>query len=307
MNDDVQPPDTPEDELEAVNAVLDGLATDHQRALVEASPQLTQLLAEFQADRRAVAQVQVSAQARESHIAAALAAFDDLNLAGAAAVAPAAAAAARTSTNVVSMVRHRGVYRTLLGAAAAVVLVVGGVAALSSQRDSDQNSAASAATAADAKVGGDEAATLDAPAPELAATGSAANDAAADQSAQASTAMTENTAAPAMADAAAEAPADTTAAADTSAAPRSTIGSIGAGGAEALQRVDDDAQLKSYVAAPPAAAAPQPVAACGPSGSEVFGNVSYQGTPAVVLRDPDTGQILVYALDDCRLLTTLQT
>ena len=314
MNDDVLPPDTPGDQLEAVNAVLDGLATDDQRALVHASPQLAQLLDQFQANRRAVGQVQVSDQARELHIAAALAAFDDVHLASAAHgatgsnVGAVAAGVAAAPTNVVSLATHRRMYRTLLGAAAALVLIVGGVAALSSQGGSDQNSAA---TAAEAKVGDDEAATLDAPSPDLAATAAGAADTAATASAEASTALSQGAAAPVATDAADNAVAQTDAPAETTAAPRSTIGSIDSG-AEPLQPIADDQQLAAYAAVPPAADDAQAVAPCGPANNDNtnldnLGNVSYQSTPAVVIRDRTSGQVDVYALDGCRLLTTLQT
>ncbi len=311
MNDDVLPPDTPGDQLEAVNAVLDGLATDDQRALVHGSTHLSRLLDEFQENRRAVAQVQVSDQARELHIAAALAVFDDVHLAGAAHGASGSnvgAVAAGAPTNVVSLAPRRRMYRTLLGAAAALVLVVGGVAALSSQDGSDQNTAA---TAAQAKVGDDEAATLDAPATELAATAAGAADTAATQSAEASTALSQDAAAPVATNTADSAAAQTDAPAETTAAPRSTIGSIDSG-AEPLQPIADDQQLAAYAAAPPAADDAQAVAPCGPANNDNtnldnLGNVSYQSTPAVVIRDRTTGQVDVYALDDCRLLTTLQT
>ncbi len=147
--------------------------------------------------------------------------------------------------------------------------------------------------------------------PDLAATAAGAADTAATASAEASTALSQGAAAPVATDAADNAVAQTDAPAETTAAPRSTIGSIDSG-AEPLQPIADDQQLAAYAAAPPAADDAQAVAPCGPANNDNtnldnLGNVSYQSTPAVVIRDRTSGQVDVYALDGCRLLTTLQT
>lgn len=305
MNDDLHPSDTPSEQLLAVNAVLDGIATDDQRALVDASAQLTQLLDELQTNRQAVAQVeaspdQTSTETRELHIAAALAAFDELHRADADAVAT---VAARPAAKVVSLDRHRRMYRTLMGAAAALVVLVGGVAALGSLGGSDDDSAATATETR--KADGDQAATLDAPAPELADTGAGSTDAPATQSAEAVTAMTENSSATVETEVLEDAAGDTNAPAETAEAPRPTIGSIGVGGADTAQRIANEDELAAYVASPPATDNETTSAPCVPSGSDNLGNITYQGTLAVVVRDPDTGQVDVFDVDDCTLLVTL--
>ena len=129
MNDDVQPSDTPSDELVAVSAILDGTATADERALVEASPELGGLVDELRTHRQAIVEVEVPDAVRESAIAAALAAFDELHVAA----APLAAAAVAPA-NVVSLDRRRRMYRRVTGAAAAVIVVVVGVAALEQPR-----------------------------------------------------------------------------------------------------------------------------------------------------------------------------
>jgi hypothetical protein len=73
MNDD------PDLELEAVSAAVDDLATAEERALVESSPALQADVTTFAGIRARVADVSVPPAARESALAAALAAFDQLS------------------------------------------------------------------------------------------------------------------------------------------------------------------------------------------------------------------------------------
>jgi hypothetical protein len=289
MNDDVQPPDTPSDELVAVNAVLDGTATADQRALVDSSTELTELLGEFDTTRLAIAQVDVPDGTRGAAIAAALAAFDEMH---------AHVERPPNVPNVVVFERRNRWNRSMLGAAAAVILVVGAVAALSTQGgsdsddsetaamspaatalDSDQKESGEASTAADATV------TMDAPA--------AAVVPALDSAADGGAGRAESTDA-----------ASTTAA--ESPPPEATIGEIPAGGAEAGSppSIDDDDELAAFAST--AEATPDArTAQCAPTGSDQLGEINYRGTPGLVARDPDTGEITVFAVADCEVLTTL--
>jgi hypothetical protein len=130
MNDD------PDLELEAVSAAVDDLATAEERALVESSPALQADVTTFAAIRARVADVSVPPAARESALAAALAAFDQLS-----SDEPAAASTRAVEAEVVPLAaRRRRQYRLLAGAAAAVaVLAVG--AAVVGTRDGDDEAA----------------------------------------------------------------------------------------------------------------------------------------------------------------------
>lgn len=285
MNDDVQPPDTPSDELVAVNAVLGGTASAAEQALVDASPELTALLESYRATRRELAVVDVPSEAREAGIAAALAAFDQLD--GAAVAAPAAA------SNVVVLQRRRTWYRAVTGAAAALVLVVAGVAALSSLGDSSSNSESAATVPASQKS--QEAGSTDAPAADDASSPMAATAAADTMSPAATDAGATQIETSSGADASTPAPAENP--------PVSTIGSIG-GAADPRTPVADQTALATYVAN--ATARPAGAQQCAPSGGESLGEISYQGTPAIVIRDPATGDVTVHDAANCSVLTTLQ-
>jgi hypothetical protein len=296
MNDDVQPPDTPSDELLAVSAVVDGSATPDQRAVVDASPALTEQLDQFQADRDQIRSVQVPTTARESAVAAALAAFDQLH--------PDTVVAAPVPahpSNVVSLDTRRRWYRLVAGAAAALLLVAGGAAALGAFGDSSHNdSSATAATAAqkqsdDAGAAADQS-TMAADAPTAAG---AATENASTATAP-SAAQTDATTAPAGTDA----PAATIA----SAAPNSPVSTIGVipGPGEVTPNIDDPAGLASY-AANASSVGRSSAEQCVPAGDDDLGRVTYQGTPAVIARHPDDGVVSAYAVDGCSILATIGT
>ena len=98
-----------------------------------------------------------------------------------------------------------------------------------------------------------------------------------------------------------EAPAETDAPAE---ATVSTIGEI-AGPAEAPPPIDDDTELAEYARAT-TQAREVTAASCVPDGSDLLGQVNYQGQLAEVSRSPDDGEITVYAADDCSVLTTIR-
>lgn len=294
MNDDVHPSDTPSAELAAVSAILDGTATADERALVEASSELGGLVDELRAHREVIAEVEVPDAVRESAIAAALAAFDELH------AGPVPVAAVASTSNVVSLERRRRLYRVVTGAAAALVVVIVGVAAInlgdgSSDDDSatmavDESAATSAKAAESDAAGGADAA------PEAAV--------ALSDSGTADSTATDLTDAPLPvegdAPAATDAPAETASPAE---APPSTIGEI-PGPADVPPAIADEDELAQYAADTQSrVASSEP---CLPDGSESLGQVTYQGRLAEVTRDDDDGQITVYAVDDCSVLTTIR-
>lgn len=119
MSDEALSPDH-----ELANAYLDGHADAHERATVEASPELLALVASYQALRARVADVPPpSAARRDAAVAAAMAAMP--------AVAP--------PSNVVSMAQRRR-SRILTAAAAVVLLGVAGVAVSKAFTGSDSAS-----------------------------------------------------------------------------------------------------------------------------------------------------------------------
>ena len=300
MNDDVRPTsgnaDAPSDLLAAVSAILDGTATADERALVLGSTEATQLLEQLGAHRQLVVSVDVPDDVREHGIAAALAVFDELQLVAdpmPVTAAAAATAGAAVRSNVVSLDRRRRLYRVVTGAAAALMVVVVGVAAINMSGGSDDESSSvavddGAATAASEKAGAVDAATM-----------ADAGDAAPLTEAPAETDSPVATDAPMMAEGGA--PEESTA--ETGSTTPPTIGEI-PGPAQALPSIVDQQQLATYVGDADRAAddLDHP---CAPDGTESLGDVSYQGEPAVVVRDAAARQVTVYAVDDCTVLATL--
>jgi hypothetical protein len=288
MNDDAPDLSTPSPELEAVAAVLDGTATLDEQALVDASPVLQALLADFAADRAAIADVsdiEITTEVREWSIAAALGAYDQM-LAGAAGPGAAAAAAPAASATpadatVLRFERRRRTYRTLMGAAAAVVVVLVGVTVVGGLGDPDGGST-DVPMAVSAKT------DTTAPAAALAAT-------------SADSGVLE------QADANATATADTTvvdgesvAAPDTAAAPAYTIGVGGATVGSDLQAPQDLVDFAMGKAAMNLAEGDG--LPCVTEGAEAVGTVRYQGVDAIVTRDPATGQLTAFDLTTCAVL-----
>ncbi len=119
---------------ELASAYLDGEATAHERAMVEASPELLALVASFRQVRDTLGQVPAAPVAqRDTAIAAALAEFDR----------PATVPAA--PSNVVPFARRQR-WSKVIGVAAAVMLMgVVGVAAVNSFKGSDDSQSSSTA------------------------------------------------------------------------------------------------------------------------------------------------------------------
>lgn len=290
MNDDAPDLSTPSPELEAVAAVLDGTATLDEQALVDASPVLQALLADFAADQAAIADVsdiEITTEVREWSIAAALGAYDQMLAAAAGPGAAAAAAPATSATpadaTVLRFERRRRTYRTLMGAAAAVVVVLVGVTVVGGLGDPDGES-------------------TDAP---MAV--SAKTDTTAPAAARAATSADSGVLEQADANATATATADTTvvdgesvAAPDTAAAPAFTIGVGGAtvgSDLQAPQDLVDFAMGKAAMTLAEGDGLP-----CVTEGAEAVGTVRYQGVDAIVTRDPATGQLTAFDLTTCAVL-----
>lgn len=280
MTDDAHDPSAPDPHESALSALVDGVATADERALVEGSPELTAELAGLHAQRAALRDVPVPAAAREAAIAAALAVFDELH-------APAAASADVAGARVFALQRRRRQYRVLMGAAAAIVAVVGvGALAIGGSGSDDSSTAIVADEAARAPesaktAGADELsapAATDAPAAEAAA--EAATEAAPD-------------------DAGDQAPAATF-------TPLATIGSIDAAGGAALDSIESADELLAWSQGRAVVlAADGTTLACVPADTEAIGQVLFEGRQVVIARDPATGTIAAYDLVDCTLVVTV--
>lgn len=277
MSDETLSPDPEHDGALLAAAYLDGLATPDERARVEASPQLMAIVASFTRVRDGLTDVpSAPVGPRERGIAAALAEFDRLQAAPAAAPA-AAAAAAPLAPNVVPM-RSRRWGKVLTIAAGLALVGVVGVAALGSMGGSDQDSSsvadpAQARTAVDA-VGDEPLASQEALSTVAVAGGGS------------------------------EGGTETTAAGQSQTNTVETIGAINQPGSPVPQ-LDESSDLRA-LPEPKLAVAPSFTFECPLSDTEeILAEVTYQGTPAVVVRDTVTG--VISALDSqCTVLASLQ-
>jgi hypothetical protein len=148
MNDDALSPD-----LELASAYLDGDVDEAQRAQVEASPALLAQVATFRQLSAALADTPpATATSRDAAVAAALAEFDVLL------AAPAAAAGLPLAPNVVPMRRHARWSRVMLAAAAVALIGVVGVTAIKSLGSGSDDQSSSAIEPAAKDAGGVEAA-----------------------------------------------------------------------------------------------------------------------------------------------------
>lgn len=271
MSDETLSPDPEHDGAQLAAAYLDGHATPEERARVEASPQLMAIVESFARVRDGLADVPPAPVGpRERGIAAALAEFDRLH-AAAAPVAPVA-------PNVVPMRSRR--WSTVLTAAAGLALVgVVGVAALGSLGSSDQDRSSGAVESADARTAVD--ASGDAPLASQEALGTVGVAGGGEGG------STETTA-------------------SGQADPNSvvTIGSIDGPGSPVPQ-LEQTSDLRS-LPEPKVAVAPSFTFECPLADTEeIVAEVTYQGTPAVVVRDTVTG--VISALDSqCTVLASLQ-
>lgn len=295
MSDTTPDPLEPNGDVLAAAAVVDGAATEAERARVAASAEAAGLLRQFTEDRDAVADVPVDPAGRAGAVAAAMAVFDSLHQSSPDA---AAAAVAHTPGKVLAFERRKRQYRMVAGLAAAVVGIVGVGALLSQQSDSDQD--ASSATAAAAKV--DEA-TAGGAAPRVAATESAADAATMD----AATGDTTSGAAAAAAPAATEAPAGTEAPAmtESAAATAAPADTTAAPSPEPMAVIDTPQALSAWAATRPVGAGTLAASSCVGAGQEVLGDVVAAQRDAVVVRDPASG--VITALDAATCATLLST
>ena len=311
MNDDIPSarPDFPQPDgglpvgqFDVVSAVLDGVASETESSMVAASPELGALLEDLRAARASIGTIDVPPAARTAALAAAMAVFDDLQLAaGTAAEAaerlgPDAAAAVTAppsfsgssrgdASNVVRIGRRQRQYRAVLGTAAAVVVLFVGVVMVRGLGGDDAEMTSFDATASVVESGrsieaaptmGDAMTATEIPATELPATG----DATAGDTTAAS-ALTEMT------------PVDSGA----------IIDSIDSGAA-VLDRVNDEASLRTWAAARPT---PKSVASSTcitgrDAGRVELGTVLHLGTLAVVVRTVDSGALQVLELSTCATL-----
>ncbi len=293
----------PDDGLLAVSAVVDGFASDEERAVVAASPELQALLEEMLADRARLADlddVEVAGDVREWSVAAALQVYDrvlegrdavalgdDEDTAGVPMAAAAAAAVGSSPVapvaQVVDLQRRRRAYRLLTTAAAAVAIAFVGVAVvggLGGGRD-DEATTAVATTAAASDTAPGAMSMEAAPAAEE----DPATDAAGGAQDDATRAAAETT---------------TAGAADAPEATPFTIGPDGAAVGDVLATPDElVAWATGREAMVPLAGVEVP---CVPGGAETLGTAIYDGRDAVIGRDPATGRVSAFDLATCELL-----
>lgn len=317
MNHDPLDPQLPDEDLLAVSALLDGTATADDVARVDADPALRELLDVWRDQRTALADVAVPAQAREAALAAAMAAFDLLQAEhqtehqteGAAADAVDGIAAAPTPApgNVIRFERRRRTYRLLTGVAAAVgVLFVGAlvVGGLGSMGGSDEESTAIAPEAAAKSPLPDAARVADDPATPMMESAEAAPMGGADPTGEAGDAAF-STASPAATESAAASEVTEAPAATEAPAPENSADSI-SGAADLVVAITTPQALLDYAnTQQPILPLPGLALPCVAEGDEAVGEVTYQGTPAVVVRDPQTGEVRALDLDaGCAVLAT---
>lgn len=274
MSDETLSPDPEHDGALLAAAYLDGHATPEERALVEASPQLMATVATFRRIRDGLADVPPApAGPRERGIAAALAEFDRTAQVAAAAAAP----VAPTTSNVV-MMRSRRWSKVLAAAAGLAIVGVVGVAALGSFGSSDSDMSSSGADPAEART---------------------AVDAAGDQPLSSQEAMVSTAGGESGGGAT-----ETTAAGGVEPNSVATIGAINEPGSPVPQ-LEQTSDLVT-VPEPKNKVAPSFTFDCPLADTEeVLAEVTYQGTPAVVVRDTVTG--VISAVDSqCTVLATVQ-
>jgi len=319
MNDQPRNPELDDDQALAVSAVLDGTADDAQRALVDASPELRSWIDSYRATAAEMADIEVTATARESAIAAALAVFDELQAtsadAAAATVAPVAPVAPVLS--LADRARRRWNPRAVLGAAAAIVavLAIGTVIANTGGSDDDSSTAGNESAATTAAL-----VTSQKDQTEIAAATEApdedASGAAPAAPIQPSQTIGEIPGAadpisnPATADAA---PADTQGADATEAPSAETTGqSTFATSMPPAEPVADPPSLADYARRVEAereggTATTVPTSSCAAPDDEVLGNVLYGPDEvfAIVIHDVGTDEVRAVAADTCQVLASV--
>ena len=310
MSDDTfdhTPRATSDDDLLAVGALVDGVATAEERAHAEASPELAALAETWRlqqgrvADRTSIA---APAGAGDAALAAAMAVYDELHATPVAASAD--EGAAHTGSSLVSFERRQRRYRLVMGAAAAVaVLFVGAVVVGNGLGGSSDDSSAGVSDPAASKMAPTaEAFTADdqlATATDDAATATAAGSVGDAGEGTDGAVAAESTEGPLQ-----QAGTDTRAAGASEAveateAPPSS-GSVDqiAGPAEVVVSLATPEQLLGF-ARSRTAQLPLPgfEFTCVPAGIEALGLAEYQGLQVVVTRDPATGEVAAVELISC--------
>jgi hypothetical protein len=278
-----------EDDLLAVLALLDGTATVEDEARVHSNPDLVALLETMTAQRDGLSDLRDVAApdgAREAAVSAALAVFDDET--GAPDTDGDAGGAAASTATVVRFERRRRWATVVTGAAAAgVAALFVGALALGGLGGSDQDESASLATSAAADS---EAAKVDggaADAPTAAMTESApASTAAGDAFDTAAGGQTEADSSLAPAATLAAGATETTAAAsdgtvDVLEGP-AAVDAAAVVSIATPEQLRDWAQTQQGLIPLPGLGLP-----CVADGAVAVGEVLYQGTAAVVVRDAD--------------------
>ncbi len=268
------------------SAYVDGVASAPERAQVEASPELMALVQSFRAQRAELAAIPtVSDTVRETAFVAALAAFDALPTADGE-VSPQVAAVAATapvapSTNVVAIDRHRRWNRVLGAAAAVAVIGLAGVAVANLGTSSNDSASMTSAELNGVKAESDASTKV----------GLAGN-------------VSDTTNISPMA------PPDTTAGSvrtdgvtQTTAGSPGTIDSIDGGGS-VVPALSDTSSLRS-LPEPTNRVSPSFVLDCTlTSDQTIVLEITWRGTPALVVRDTVSGVITV--LDaQCNTLVTV--
>ncbi len=284
MSDETFPSDHELASAAVASAYVDGQATAQERARVDASPELLALVDTYRSMRTALQAVPApQAAARDAALAAALSAFDVVSVTSPQVTTTAPVAPQRP--NVVSLERHRRASRVLAAAAAVAIVGVAGVALAGMFGGSDNDSASTGTVlSADGNtesLGSSKVGV--AGFPDTDATGDVATDASVSDSID---------------------PESSPNVTGSETKPTETIGSIN-GGASPVPEFRDTAALQ---------AVPEPTSRVAPSfefdcpldsTQEVLLEITWRGTPALVVRDTVTRLITV--LDaQCTALVSVQ-
>lgn len=316
MSDDTfdqTPGATSDDDLLAVGALVDGVATHEERARVESSPELTALAESWRghqarlADRSAIT---AGAGASDAAVAAAMAAFDEIHAPSA---APIAASAGAT---VIGIGRVQRRHRLLMGAAAAVSVLFVGAAVIGNGLGSNDDSNAGVADVAtkaapddvfaarseDVTLFGDE--SVGDAADDVGITESAGSAGSAGDSAESAVVPAESST-ESMAPAAEDGTEST--GAPPSAEPAPDPAARITGPAEVVVSLATPEQLLDF-ARSRSVQLPLPgfEFPCVPAGVEALGLAEYQGLQVVVTRDPATGEVAAIELVSCDSVTSIR-
>lgn len=296
-------------DVDAVSAVVDGVATPAEQAVVESSPELRRLVATMTSNRAHLTSVSVPTESRECAVTAALAAFDARTPT---VVAEGAETNPATAPNVVRLERRRRQYRLAMGAAAAVaVLFVGAAATGWLGRGDDSSTAAQRKSeapaldlqAAEGTVAGGDAAAAAPAATDAASSEAASADAPAEDVIEASVLESFDASDQRKPSDATDAPA-----AANPPAPVATIGSIDDGAGVDVDRIDSPAALAVYALDRPRLIASDDGISCiidDAADVELLGTIIYDGIDAVVVRNSTSGVVSARDLATCSVIVSV--